>query len=809
MSLNGKDDLSKSIKAFFQSKLKLTFLGLSLLVLIIGIFGFYYAYNSSQDKKEEAKASAIYTCPSGFTGPNASNQCTRAATPTCPANYTLTSGQCRISYTPTFNCPSGYSGTGGSCTGTATFQGCPSGYTQVAQFNGSFGCFACGAGSPNLYVDRSVPNVISYRCYQSSSCFPPAPSTGQCAINPNPAMSANANYRCPNGTIQGFDTCSTSASVSCPQGGSFSFGACVNNIPPSTYTCAQGSLSGSGASSICTTPATISDYTVVTDSDIATVSCTPVVGVLGYTVSCSVTTTSPVKGNVTFSTGTPGTGTCIATFTPGTTSANCSFPTTNPGLFPVTVTSSGGGTRTIPSITVQCAANSYLSGTSCTPCPTGATSVAGSTSLSQCTCPTGFVLNSGSTACIPASCPNGAINPLDTPPCTICPAGYELQGGQCKLIITILDISPSYDCIESKTVVIGTVYTCNFNVSGSGVLPSSGVIARTEKGGIVSSPNLPAECTLNSSVNPQVLTCTNIKTDNGLTPGLGDVALKVGSAGTFTDKGDVSLVRFANASDLDKAISCTPDTTLVNTTVTCSGKLDPHLIIENLTVKVTTSGTAATCVTTGALINGLDINCQPANVGPVPGLLDILASTTGVGVVNNAKVDDVNVTPLLSDTLLIEANKFSYSPGIASPVKFGDQPLILTLKGDSRFTSNGVSSNLTAVCKFKIKVFGANNSDAVNGFSITQAKLGITSTNSLGQAIPANLRGVYDQTSQSYSVPYDVNSGCSIVLPAQNQNQPKWEFDIRVERSDGQLFGSPEAYFMLYGAIGVVAISAS
>ena len=312
------------------------------------------------------------------------------------------------------------------------------------------------------------------------------------------------------------------------------------------------------------------------------------------------------------------------------------------------------------------------------------------------------------------------------------------------------------------------------------------------------------------------LSCTGISTT---TAGSSTQALTVGPADVILsgtnqtpaqiDKGNVTLTRTATPADLDKAISCTPDTALVNTTVTCSGTLDPYLTVENLTVKVAPTGTPVTCSTTGSIVTGLVITCLPANVGSNLGLLNILASTTGTGAVSNARVDDVTVLNAISEVLLIEADKILFNPTKAAPQTFSRADLVMTVRGDSRFTSNGANNSLTSVCRFKLKVFGANNSDITNGYPVTQTRLATAAANNSGQAIPSGLQGAFDNTTGSYLVPYDSANGCSIRLPTAQQNQPKWEYDIRVERSDGQLFGSPEAYFMLYGAIGQVSIGVS
>jgi len=151
-------------------------------------------------------------------------------------------------------------------------------------------------------------------------------------------------------------------------------------------------------------------------------------------------------------------------------------------------------------------------------------------------------------------------------------------------------------------------------------------------------------------------------------------------------------------------------------------------------------------------------------------------------------------TQAIFDPLLIESDKIGFSPAKSSPTKFGDADVILNIGGDARFTNAGSS----ATCSFKIKTFGAIDTDLVAGYPLTQSKL--TAVNG----------GNYNATSGAFEVPYNTASGCAVRLARTAQNQPKWEFDIRVTRqSDSQIFGTRQAYFLLYGAIGQVSIGAS
>lgn len=151
-------------------------------------------------------------------------------------------------------------------------------------------------------------------------------------------------------------------------------------------------------------------------------------------------------------------------------------------------------------------------------------------------------------------------------------------------------------------------------------------------------------------------------------------------------------------------------------------------------------------------------------------------------------------TQAIFDPLLIETDKLGFVPAKSAPSKFGDNDVILNVGGDTRFTNAGSA----ATCSFKIKTFGASDTDTTAGFPITQSKLSAVNG------------GSYNSGTGAFEVPYSLSTGCSVKLAKAVQNQPKWEFDIRVNRqNDSQIFGTRQAYFLLYGAIGQVSIGAS
>ncbi|MEI6729394.1 MAG: S8 family peptidase [bacterium] len=201
------------------------------------------------------------------------------------------------------------------------------------------------------------------------------------------------------------------------------------------------------------------------------------------------------------------------------------------------------------------------------------------------------------------------------------------------------------------------------------------------------------------------------------------------------------------------------------------------------------------------------INTQvnlPLNITQA-GLFQIIFNFDSIdGATNNYRgwyIDNVNLSAATvsasSSILLIDPNKITFDPIESSAVKFGSQDLTLNMGGglndDARFTAN----SSTSTCKFKLKAYGSLDNDTIKGFDPITLKL-----------LAATTGGIYNSASKTFDVPYTSGTGCNVKIPAANQNQPKWFFDIQVVRSDGQIFERSNSYFQAYGAIGAVAISA-
>ncbi|MEI6729352.1 MAG: hypothetical protein WCK98_06965, partial [bacterium] len=200
------------------------------------------------------------------------------------------------------------------------------------------------------------------------------------------------------------------------------------------------------------------------------------------------------------------------------------------------------------------------------------------------------------------------------------------------------------------------------------------------------------------------------------------------------------------------------------------------------------------------VLNAAVVTCTGVPTGGVAGPNKPIRAQIGNEAIKTT-IGTVTVVAASTDTLYIDPSKVTFSPIESAAVKFGSADLTLTVGGtgkdDPRFTANST----TATCKFRLKEYGVLDSDTTSkGFDLSSAKLGATVA-----GIPG---GSFNTGTKIFEVPYSTTTGCSVKLPLGTaQNQPKWLFEIRVVRSDGQVFGSANAYFQTYGAIGGVAVS--
>ena len=422
------------------------------------------------------------------------------------------------------------------------------------------------------------------------------------------------------------------------------------------------------------------------------------------------------------------------------------------------------------------------------------------------TCTTGTTWNGSN--CVSLTCPNGASNPPQCnqfPPCPInqyrdvsscvpCPAGTNSPAGstsssQCVSSIVNSGNITSASC-NPTTILQGASTNCVAFLNSSNLI---GNITFSSTAGFCIATLVP---------NSNTASCT-IATTNSTPTGTFPVSAQASGGGSPVSSGNLTVnpnSTIINQGNIGQASDCTTDDRIVTgQTYACTflltGSNNSSYILPTNGIKAGTStatGQSPNCsVINNSTITAALVCLNIPTIGGTNGKQDVLLYVDG----NSSGVDkgDVTLVNLANDALLITTDKISFNPAKKDAVKFGNNDLIMTVNGDNRFTANGA----TAVCKFKIKNYGFTDTDSVGGYGITQSKLAAVN---VGQFVSAT---------NTFDVAYSNNGGCAFRLPAQAQNQPRWEIEIRVVRSDNQAFGTQESYFMLYGAIGVVSITAS
>jgi alpha-tubulin suppressor-like RCC1 family protein len=363
-------------------------------------------------------------------------------------------------------------------------------------------------------------------------------------------------------------------------------------------------------------------------------------------------------------------------------------------------------------------------------------------------------------------------------------------------------IGDSTNCVVSNAVTLGDVYTCDFPLTGTlpFALPTTGIFARTKQTAVGSTP---VSCNI---VISSTLRCNGIKTDNGIISGPGDVELGLTSSPTtWYKKGLVNIIpsSLVIPNTLNGVANCTlSGNVALGNNFDCSFALTGSannyyslpLGINIIASANTATGTSSNCtINNNGTANAILFCSSIPTTGATLGIQNILLQVgTNAAVVKGT----VNIVNLVTDILYIDPNKIVFSPVESSAVKFGTQDLTLTVGGGSKDDPRFTSSGLTATCKFRLKEFGATDADATKGFDAVTLKLAAATTG-----------GTYNSTTKTFDVPYTASAGCATKIPSAVQNQPKWLFEIRVVRSDSQVFGSANAYFQTYGAIGGVSIS--
>jgi hypothetical protein len=340
------------------------------------------------------------------------------------------------------------------------------------------------------------------------------------------------------------------------------------------------------------------------------------------------------------------------------------------------------------------------------------------------------------------------------------------------------------NCGDTSAVVIGSTITCTFPLTGSTnnqySLPTGGLKGLVYQGTSPSDTNnggLSRDC----QVVGTNLICSEIPT-TGRTAGAAKIGLK-GTAGYIADKGTATLV--APSIGQPVATTANPITGQIGT------------IMPNIALTGSTANNLPVTFTPAGCTTGIAGTVSNNTWVPTNGALIPTCATTGAqtGVLSATGVTSVNVPTAFTnpaptstgDVLLIDQTKIVFNPPKDQAKEFcGSQgaantrcaDLKVAVQGDTRIQDG-------ATCVFEVRPYpsSGNANPAYSGTPLTNG----------GQA--------------TYTA-----GKCEVTLPKAAQNVPKWEFRIRVTNPStgtnaGKVYGADPAYFMLYGAIGVVNIS--
>jgi hypothetical protein len=151
-------------------------------------------------------------------------------------------------------------------------------------------------------------------------------------------------------------------------------------------------------------------------------------------------------------------------------------------------------------------------------------------------------------------------------------------------------------------------------------------------------------------------------------------------------------------------------------------------------------------------------------------VLSIFTAVQGQAASDTSQIQ-VDIAEEQSDIILIPTSNLIYTPAKNQPSVFGVQSLVFKVM-EPRITSG--------TCNFRLKPYAAEETE----FATNSPKLTVKVT------------------------PYNTSTGCQTSLPANQQNVPRWDLEIRItDTNTGKIYGADPSYFMLYGAIGVVTIS--
>jgi alpha-tubulin suppressor-like RCC1 family protein len=192
------------------------------------------------------------------------------------------------------------------------------------------------------------------------------------------------------------------------------------------------------------------------------------------------------------------------------------------------------------------------------------------------------------------------------------------------------NISNSGDCVDSVNVQLGNTYNCTFVVTGSPNnfynLPVGGIVAKTSP----STADSPVCSLLNNGTASALLSCINIPT-SGSSRGVQNVLVKAGTAGSYVDKGGLTIFDSLNNVDL-ATLNITCADSVVNSTSSCSFPLPLFTISPSISISIGDSIPGGTCVTVSTTVN-----CSSVPTGTGRGQQPIYAQLLNSTKINTGK----------------------------------------------------------------------------------------------------------------------------------------------------------------------------
>jgi hypothetical protein len=228
---------------------------------------------------------------------------------------------------------------------------------------------------------------------------------------------------------------------------------------------------------------------------------------------------------------------------------------------------------------------------------------------------------------------------------------------------------------------------------------------------------------------------------------------------------DIANIGTGTESDPFVNLTCGANNSAVAATpTTCTGTLKPGYSIPTdfqLGVGTDPSGS---CTQVGQVVTCVNIPVT-TTTGDQPLKAKVGTTTADTGKTVTVVVAQGDVCSQTRPCVLFE-NEIIFNPSKANPPKFGEQDLRLSV------VSTAITSQIES-CTISTRVYGSTT-------TYSNVKETTASTGSL----------------------------CSGLLTRTAQVDPKWDFEVKIKTTDGKYYQANPSYFLKYGAIGLVTITA-